>query len=104
MNDFVIDLTHGGVKIAISLAKEGRSVVAYDLYNTLKDDDARHLERHHVEVIQLEDLERFRGGMNVIYPIHMPLTFSEIKSYNPQLSYTFKKLACKCYAFTYAFI
>lgn len=90
MNDFVIDLTHGGVKIAISLAKEGRSVVAYDLYNTLKDDDARHLERHHVEVIQLEDLERFRGGMNVIYPIHMPLTFSEIKSYNPQLSYTFK--------------
>ena len=36
MNNLVIDLTHGGVKIATSLAKKGKSVLAYDIYNTLR--------------------------------------------------------------------
>ena len=35
-NNLVIDLTHGGVKIAVSLSKKGRKVFAYDIYNTLK--------------------------------------------------------------------
>ena len=39
MNTLVIDLTHGGVKIAISLAKKGEKVYCYDIYNTLKDID-----------------------------------------------------------------
>jgi hypothetical protein len=43
MNNLVIDLTHGGVKIAISLAKKGKNVLAYDLYNTLKSIDAKML-------------------------------------------------------------
>ena len=44
MNNLVIDLTHGGVKIAISLAKKGKNVLAYDIYNTLKSIDAKMLE------------------------------------------------------------
>ena len=90
MNNLVIDLTHGGVKIAISMAKKGRNVLAYDLYNTLNDIDGKMLEIYGVELIRLEDLKDFRGDMNVIYPIHMPLSFDEIKSYNPELNYTFK--------------
>ena len=90
MNNLVIDLTHGGVKIAITLAKKGKNVLAYDLYNTLKGIDAKMLEVYDVELIQLVDLSGFKGDMNVIYPIHMPLSFDEIKSYNANLNWTFQ--------------
>lgn len=90
MNNLVIDLTHGGVKIAVSLAKKGKSVLAYDLYNTLKDDEARTLDAYNIKTVQLGNLADFKGSMNVIYPIHMPLTFDEITSNNPNLSYTFQ--------------
>lgn len=90
MNNLVVDLTHGGVKIAISLAKKGKNVIAYDLYDTLNGIDAKMLQVYNVDLIQLEDLANFRGDMNIIYPIHMPLSFDEIKSYNPNLNYTFQ--------------
>jgi UDP-N-acetylmuramyl pentapeptide synthase len=90
MNNLVIDLTHGGVKIAISLAKKGRNVLAYDIYNTLKSIDRKMLEIYNVDLIQLADLSNFKGEMNVIYPIHMPLSFDEITSCNPDLKYTFQ--------------
>ena len=90
MNNLVIDLTHGGVKIAVSLSKKGKNVLAYDLYNTLKGIDAKMLEVYGVELIQLDELSDFKGDMNVIYPIHMPLSFDEIKSFNPNLNWTFQ--------------
>ncbi len=90
MNNLVIDLTHGGVKIAISLAKKGKNVLAYDIYNTLNTIDRKMLEIYDIELIQLDDLADFKGDMNVIYPIHMPLSFDEIISYNPDLNYTFE--------------
>ena len=90
MNNLVIDLTHGGVKIAISLAKKGKNVLAYDIYNTLNSIDARMLQIYNVELIELKDLADFKGEMNVIYPIHLPLTHDEIKSYNPDLKFSFQ--------------
>ena len=90
MNHLVIDLTHGGVKIAISLAKKGKNVLAYDLYNTLGKIDAKMLSIYYVELIQLSDLSDFKGDMNVIYPIHMPLAFDDITKNNPELNYTFQ--------------
>ncbi len=90
MNHLVIDLTHGGVKIAISLSKEGKNVLAYDIYNTLNDIDAQMLSIYNVELIQLSDLAGFKGDMNVIYPIHMPLDFKDITKHNPNLNYTFQ--------------
>ena len=90
MNNLIIDLTHGGVKITISLAKKGKNVLAYDLYNTLNGIDGKMLDVYNVELINLEDLSNFKGDMNIIYPIHMPLTFDEIKSYNPNLNYSFQ--------------
>lgn len=89
MNNLVIDLTHGGVKIAISLAKAGKSVLAYDIYGTLNDIDRRMLEIYSVELIGLDQLKEFRGKMKVISPIHLPLSHEEIESYNPDLDYTF---------------
>ena len=90
MNNLVIDLTHGGIKISVSLAKKGEKVYAYDLYDTLKDEDGELLQRHDIKLMELDELKDFEGDMNVIYPIHMPLSFDEIKSYNPNLNYTFQ--------------
>ena len=90
MTSLVVDLTHGGVKIAVSLAKKGENVLAYDIYDTLKGIDAEILQAYNVEVIKLENLSDFKGDMNVAYPIHMPLSIDEIKSYNPSLNWTFK--------------
>ena len=89
MNILVIDLTHGGVKIAVSLAKKGENVYCYDIYNTLKDIDQKMLDVYDVKLIQLNDLKKFNGDLKVIYPIHLPLTDEEIKKNNENLNYTF---------------
>ena len=53
MNNLVVDLTHGGVKIAISLAKKGKNVIAYDLYDTLNGIDAKMLQVYNVDLTWL---------------------------------------------------
>lgn len=89
MNTLVIDMTHGGVKIAVSYAKKGSDVYCYDIYNTLKAVDKRMLEVYNVEEIHLEDLKNFEGDLKVIYPIHLPMTAEDIANYNSNLNYTF---------------
>lgn len=89
MHYLVVDLTHGGVKIAISLAKKGKIVHAYDIYNTLKPLDREMMEVYDINIIDLDFLSNIKGDICVISPIHSPLTESEIERYNPDLNYTF---------------
>ena len=89
MNNLVIDMTHGGVKIAISLRKKNERVYAYDIYNTLNNIDKKMLEASKVKLITLDYLKNLEGQLKVIYPIHLPLTAEDIKKYNPNLDYTF---------------
>ena len=89
MHYLVIDLTHGGVKIAISLAKKGKLVHAYDIYNTLKPLDREMMGIYDIDIINLEDLSNLKGDITVISPIHCPLSEDEITEYNSDLNYTF---------------
>lgn len=90
MNNLVIDMTHGGVKIAVSLAKKGKNVLAFDIYNTLNVIDRKMLEIYDVWLLDdLSDLKTYKGDMRVIYPIHLPLTHEEIIENNPDLNYSF---------------
>lgn len=89
MHYLVIDLTHGGVKIAISLAKKGKIVHAYDIYNTLKPLDREMMGVYDIGIIDLDYLENLKGDICVISPVHLPLTHSEIEIHNPNLNYTF---------------
>ena len=73
MNTFIIDLTHGGVKIAIELSKLAKklkdnennseytlyeTIYAYDLYNTLKEEDKLLLQVYNIIILKdLEDLK-----------------------------------------------
>ena len=89
MHYLVIDLTHGGVKIAISLAKKGKIVHAYDIYGTLKPLDLEMMDVYGIDIMDLDSLKNLKGDICVISPIHSPLSEDEIERYNPNLNYTF---------------
>ena len=89
MHYIVIDMTHGGVKIAVSLAKDGRIVHAVDIYNTLKPVEERMLEVYNVNLITLDDLANLRGDVCVISPVHLPMSHDEIRNHNQNLNYEF---------------
>lgn len=89
MNILVIDLTHGGVKIAVSIAKKTQNVYCWDIYNTLDEIDRKMLDVYGVKLIGLEDISNFKGDLKVIHPVHLPLTRSDIEKHNPNLNYTF---------------
>ncbi len=94
MNVFLVDLTHGGVKISSELAKSGiyENVFAYDLYNTLKSEDENLLITYDVNIIK--DLDSFKNQLKInsekmierqkeekdliINPIHSSLNINEL--------------------------
>ena len=65
MNVFLVDLTHGGVKISSELAKSENyeNVFAYDLYNTLKSEDENLLITYNVDIIR--DLDSFKNQLKL---------------------------------------
>ncbi len=94
MNVFLVDLTHGGVKISSELAKSGiyENVFAYDLYNTLKSEDENLLITYDVNIIK--DFDSFKNQLKlnsekmierqneekdlIINPIHSSLNIDEL--------------------------
>ena len=116
MNAFIIDLTHGGVKIAIELSKLANknnknnennednednsdnnnnnlyeniyeNIYAYDLYNTLKEEDKLLLQVYNITILKdLDDLkDKIANSPNqnnskniIINPIHSSLDIKSI--------------------------
>ena len=94
MNVFLVDLTHGGVKISSEMAKSEQyeKVSAYDLYNTLKEEDESLLDTYNVKIIK--DLDHFKEELKansinkikenetekdlIINPIHSSLNIKEL--------------------------
>ena len=93
MNVFLVDLTHGGVKLSVEMAKSGKyeKVFAYDLYNTLKEEDESLLNVYNVKIIK--DLNHFKEELKsnslmkikennskdlIINPIHSSLNIKEL--------------------------
>lgn len=94
MNVFLVDLTHGGVKISSELAKSEQyeNVFAYDIYNTLKEEDENLLNTYDVKIIK--DLDSFKEEIKsnsikkikandsekdlIINPIHSSLNIKEL--------------------------
>jgi len=62
MDALVVDLTHGGVKIALELRKleQFGNVYAYDIYNTLKEDEKHRLHSYNIKLLDNEnDLKNY---------------------------------------------
>lgn len=94
MNVFLVDLTHGGVRISSELAKSEQyeDIFAYDIYNTLKEEDESLLNTYDVKIIK--DLDSFKEEIKsnsikkieandsrkdlIINPIHSSLDIKEL--------------------------
>ena len=76
----IIDLTHGGVKIACEIAKKEifKEIYTYDIYSTLKKEDLNLLNLYNIK--NIPNLENLKGNLLIVSPIHLPLTNEEIKS------------------------
>lgn len=88
----IIDATHGGVKLASEFKKQNPSnkVYIYDIYNTLKPTQIKDLKNLNIIIANLDEIEDV-DYLNVIYPIHLPLTENEIiaKINNPNINFNF---------------
>ncbi len=86
MDALVIDLTHGGVKIAVGLKKLGKfdNIYAYDIYNTIKNEDSDLLSFHNIPILKNEvDLKNYLDNLVdldilIVNPIHSPFNFYNI--------------------------
>ena len=94
MNVFLVDLTHGGVKISSELAKSEQyeDIFAYDIYNTLKEEEESLLNTYDVKIIK--DFDSFKEAIKsnsikkikaktcekdlIINPIHSSLDIKEL--------------------------
>ena len=93
MDALVIDLTHGGIKIAISLSKKNifENIYCFDIYNTLDKINREILEVFNIKITDLKDLSSIENDLIVISPVHLPLTQKEIKESinNSTINYQF---------------
>lgn len=90
MDYLIVDMTHGGIKIAISLKKQNNknNVYGYDIYNTLNGDKRRILELYDIKMI--EDISKLKNikNLNIISPIHCMLQKEDYeKIINPNIKY-----------------
>lgn len=90
MNYLVVDMTHGGVKIATKLASENseNNVYGYDIYRTLDKDGRRELKANNVHLIKKITILKDIDDLVVISPIHCPLQKQDyIKSINRNIKF-----------------
>ncbi|MGN1363688.1 MAG: coenzyme F430 synthase [Methanobrevibacter sp.] len=90
MDYLVVDMTHGGIKIAISLKKQNNesNVYGYDIYNTLHEDKKRILQLY--GIIMIEDISKLKNikNLNIVSPIHCMLQKDDYKKIiNPDIKY-----------------
>ncbi|MGB4362977.1 MAG: coenzyme F430 synthase [Methanothermobacter tenebrarum] len=70
MEALVVDLTHGGVTIALALREHCRKVFAWDIYNSLNEENKKILTE---EGIKLVNRIPESDNLRIIAPIHCPL-------------------------------
>jgi hypothetical protein len=80
MDVLIIDLTHGGVIIALELKKMGRfnNIYAYDIYNTLRKNEQDRLDYYNVKIFNNDfdvsnyilDSKNKSNKLLVVNPVH----------------------------------
>lgn len=70
MEALVVDLTHGGITIALALKKHCRKVFAWDIYNTLNQENKKILTKKGIKLVNKIPKA---DNLKIIAPIHCPL-------------------------------
>ncbi len=90
----IIDATHGGIKLATEYKKKNpnHKIYLYDIYNTLSQKKITQLKQKKITTINsLQKINNNLKYLEIIYPIHLPLTTQEIskKINKPHIQTTF---------------
>lgn len=90
MKALIVDLTHGGAKIATELSKLNyfKEIFCFDIYKTLKNNEKNLLKSKNITLIK--DIPSFKSEINekninsseltIISPVHCPLTSEKIRN------------------------
>ena len=70
MEALVVDLTHGGITIALALKKHFKKVFAWDIYNTLNQKSKKILTKKGIKLVNKIPKS---DNLKIIAPIHCPL-------------------------------
>jgi len=71
MEALVVDLTHGGVTIALALKKNFKKVFAWDIYNSLDQKKKKILKKKGIKLVNKIPKS---DNLKIIAPIHCPLS------------------------------
>ncbi|MDR2966580.1 MAG: coenzyme F430 synthase [Methanobacteriaceae archaeon] len=90
MKALIIDLTHGGVKIAIELSKLGyfNEIFSFDIYKTLKNNEKDLLKSKNINLIdsitsfknEIKEKNINSSELTIVSPVHCPLTAQKIRN------------------------
>ncbi|MCE5214319.1 MAG: coenzyme F430 synthase [Methanobacterium sp.] len=70
MKVLIVDMTHGGVKIASEFSKLGEyDVYALDIYKTLNEEQKEHLKKNKIKLVEEEFLQD-NNDLKVVAPVH----------------------------------
>lgn len=89
----IIDATHGGIQLATEYQRKNpnNKIYLYDIYHTLKKKQITQLKEK--KIIKINSLNQINNlkYLEIIYPIHLPLTTQEItqKINNPHIKIKF---------------
>lgn len=99
MKVVIIDMTHGGIKIANEFSKlDTYEVFAWDIYHTLKERQKEDLRRNQVELIDEDYLKKNLMAKNegdnddliIIAPVHCKLEFPVDMTHHEAVAFLLK--------------
>lgn len=84
----IVDMTHGGVKLATQFSKLDFDVYAWDIYHTLSEEQKEHLQINDVKLVDEDFLKENRSL--VIAPIHCDLEHPVDMTHHEAVTYLLK--------------
>lgn len=85
----IVDMTHGGVKLATYFSRLNFDVYAWDIYHTLDEEQKEHLQ---IIKVKLVDEEFLKGNKALIVaPVHCKLEYPVDMTHHDAVAYLLKK-------------
>lgn len=89
-NILIVDMTHGGVKLAIEFSKLGLfNVYAWDIYHTLNQEQKEYLSENSIKLVDKNFIKQ--NNLKVVAPVHSKLEFPVDMTHHEAVQFLMKK-------------
>lgn len=86
----IVDMTHGGVKLATEFSKLNFDVFAWDIYHTLNEEQKEHLKINRVKLVGVDFIKE--NKVLVAAPVHCNLEFPVDMTHHEAVAYLLKDI------------